>query len=298
MASHAVQAAVYTDFSALTRLKAAAADGGPEALRETARQFEALFINMMLSSMRATVPDDGGLLEGRHGALYQDLFDRQVSVDLARSGQFGIADLLVRQLAGATPPPGPPAPTAPPAAVRKAPASPAPAKPPPDDAGDASPAAFVRRVWPHAQSSARRLGVDPRILVAQAALESAWGRRVPRFADGRSSNNLFGIKADPRWPGERVVNATLEFADGVAVARRAAFRAYRSVADSFRDYADFLAANPRYGEALELTGNGAAFARALQRAGYATDPRYAAKIEAIAGGATLADALAGLDNRG
>ena len=104
---------------------------------------------------------------------------------------------------------------------------------------------------------------------------------MPRFADGRSSNNLFGIKANRSWQGERVVNSTLEFVGGVPVRQRDGFRAYASYADSFNDYARFIQSNPRYGEALNRVEDGAAYLRALQQAGYATDPGYARKIQAL-----------------
>jgi flagellar protein FlgJ len=144
-----------------------------------------------------------------------------------------------------------------------------------------SPDAFIRHMLPHAQAAARTLGVSPTLLIAQAALETGWGRAVPTHADGRSSFNLFGIKADARWQGERVANTTLEFVNGLAERRVEPFRSYSSYAASFADYSDFLRTNPRYGEALNMSSDAIAFARALQRAGYATDPNYASKIENI-----------------
>jgi flagellar protein FlgJ len=120
----------------------------------------------------------------------------------------------------------------------------------------------------------------PEVLIAQAAHETAWGRSVPRFADGRTSHNLFGIKASRGWDGERVVNSTFEFVNGVAVRQRDGFRAYPSYADSFNDYVRFLQVNPRYTQALILVQDGSAYLRELQRAGYATDPNYARKFRA------------------
>ena len=153
-----------------------------------------------------------------------------------------------------------------------------------------SPEAFVRSVWPHAQRTAAALGVPAKALVAQAALETNWGKRL---AGGRS-HNLFGIKAGAQWLGDKVSAATHEFVGGVRVAQRAAFRAYQSAADSFADYAHLLS-GPRYAAARGTGDDTHRFAQALQHAGYATDPSYAAKIAAIANGPTLHRALAGFD---
>jgi flagellar protein FlgJ len=153
-----------------------------------------------------------------------------------------------------------------------------------------SPEAFVRSLWPHAQKTAAELGVPAKALVAQAALETNWGKRLA----GGSSHNLFGIKAGAQWLGGKVSAATHEFVDGVRVAQRAAFRAYHSAADSFADYAKLLS-GPRYAAARGTGDDTRRFAQALQHAGYATDPSYAAKIAAIANGPTLHRALAGLD---
>ena len=135
------------------------------------------------------------------------------------------------------------------------------------------------------------MGADPRALLAQAALETGWGRAILQHPDGRSSNNLFNIKADHRWDGERVSVNTLEYRDGVARQEQANFRAYDSLAESFEDYVTFLRGSPRYREALARAGDGQAFAAALQKAGYATDPAYGAKIARIMGSDTLGEAM-------
>jgi flagellar protein FlgJ len=171
-----------------------------------------------------------------------------------------------------------------------APAKPAAACDPNAPLDCSSPEAFVRSLWPHAQKTAAELGVPAKALVAQAALETNWGKRLA----GGSSHNLFGIKAGAKWLGDHVSAATHEFVDGVRVAQRAAFRAYHSAADSFADYARLLS-GPRYAAARGTGDDTRRFAQALQHAGYATDPSYAAKIAAIANGPTLHRALAGLD---
>jgi flagellar protein FlgJ len=132
------------------------------------------------------------------------------------------------------------------------------------------------------------------VLVAQAALETGWGRGIPRHSDGRSSHNLFGIKADAKWQGERLTLPTLEYIEDVAVRTPASFRSYPSYGESFADYVDFLRSNPRYARALQLVDNSEGFARALRDAGYATDPSYARKIIDILNGEVLTQAVVDL----
>jgi flagellar protein FlgJ len=141
---------------------------------------------------------------------------------------------------------------------------------------------FLRTLRPHAERAAREIGVDPDALLAQAALETGWGRSVPCNANGECSFNLFGIKAGSRWSGATVNVPTLEFEEGVAVRKFERFRAYDSPADSFRDYAALIGGSSRYANARGTGENVAAFASALQQGGYATDPNYAQKIAAVA----------------
>ncbi|MBD9368315.1 flagellar assembly peptidoglycan hydrolase FlgJ [Xanthomonas sp. XNM01] len=156
-----------------------------------------------------------------------------------------------------------------------------------------SPERFVAGIWHHAQAAARELGVDAKALVAQAALETGWGRRQIQRGDGASANNLFGIKATG-WKGERVTTGTHEYVGGTKVRETADFRAYASPAESFADYVRMLKNNPRYQKALQSGGDVGRFAQALQNAGYATDPSYAAKIAAIANGPTIGRAVAAI----
>lgn len=156
-----------------------------------------------------------------------------------------------------------------------------------------SPEAFVRSIWPHAQKVAAELKVPAKALVAQAALETGWGRRLAGGNGEATSHNLFGIKATGRWLGQKVVSGTHEFVNGVRQNVRAAFRAYGSAGESFSDYARLIGGN-RYAAARGTGDDVHRFASALQKAGYATDPSYADKITAIANGATLNRALAAL----
>ncbi|WP_445672091.1 flagellar assembly peptidoglycan hydrolase FlgJ [Pseudomonas inefficax] len=141
---------------------------------------------------------------------------------------------------------------------------------------------FVATMLPMAEQAAKRIGIDPRYLVAQAALETGWGKSVMRNSDGSSSHNLFGIKATGSWQGEQARAITSEFRDGQFVKETAAFRSYDSYQDSFHDLVSLLQNNSRYQEALNSADNPEQFARELQKAGYATDPGYAKKIISIA----------------
>lgn len=163
--------------------------------------------------------------------------------------------------------------------------------------GPHTPEGFVASIWGHAQQAARELGVDAKALVAQAALETGWGRKLVRRSGGDSSHNLFGIKANG-WQGERATSGTHEYVNGVRRNETASFRAYNSVGESFADYVRLLKTSPRYQNALQAGSNVRSFAQGLQRAGYATDPTYAAKIAAIAGGPTIERAVAAVSDAG
>lgn len=306
----AISVATYTDLTGLAELKAQARERSPEALRETARQFEALFVQMMLKSMREATME-GGLFDSEQGRLYQEMFDQQISLDLARGRGLGLQDLLVRQLGGEAAGAGravwlsmPARGAVPAAAARTAPA-PAPSAAQgqpeagavaPEDWRPASPAQFARELWPHAERAAARLGVDPEVLIAQAALETGWGQHLLRHADGRPAYNLFNIKAHGGWTGARVAAETTEYRGETAVEERAEFRAYAHPGESFDDYADFIRGNPRYARALQAAPDPGGYLQALQGAGYATDPRYAEKILDILGRGSFRGLVAELKN--
>lgn len=158
------------------------------------------------------------------------------------------------------------------------------AQPPlaPGKAAFSSPQEFVATMLPMAEAAAEKIGVDPRYLVAQAALETGWGKSIIRTRDGDSSHNLFGIKSHGSWEGESARVLTTEYKGGKAVKEAASFRAYDSYAQSFDDYVSFLQNNGRYEKALNVTENPERFVKELQQAGYATDPNYARKISQIA----------------
>jgi len=281
----------YADFAAMAELRARAGRDRAGALGEAARELEALFLETLLRSMRAATPGDP-LLGGAGLRLYREVHDRQLARELAARGSLGLAQLVVRQLGGGREAGGGSAggaavghPRAPAASVPGAAAPRAGRGPDYADARE-----FVTRLWPHARRAARALGVPPETLLAQAALETGWGRRVPRRADGASSHNLFGIKAGAGWRGPVAVVRTLEHGEGGLQPERARFRAYASPAEAFDDYVALVRTSPRYRAAL-AAGDAEGYLRALAAGGYATDPRYAEKVLAVLRGPRLAAAL-------
>jgi peptidoglycan hydrolase FlgJ len=335
-------------------------DNSPAALEAAARQFEALFLQMVMKSMRdAMLSQGGGPFDSEQSKMYQSFLDQQLSSNISQTGQAGIAQALMRQLS-------PPQATMPEntdgqngfalnnesgglpldsrrnpeggfslEGVRRNPQS-APVRDPEalrEKATEAfferfantlkevkAPAAFnllskamsgsqggkaeglasigdqrmlqaldqapahvrdfVRNYLPHAREASRETGIPAEFMIAQAALETGWGRAVLKTADGRSSHNLFNIKTGRSWEGPSALVATTEYAGGRAYVENARFRVYDSPAESFSDYARLLKESPRYSNVLGQT-DPAGFARSLQEAGYATDPSYARKLVQI-----------------
>jgi flagellar protein FlgJ len=282
--------AAITDFTQYASLRAAADRNDPEALRAVAGQFEALFLQTMLKSMR-----DASLAEPLFGdsdslEMYQDMMDKQLAVEMASGKGLGLADMIVRQLGGTTESakPGMPVP------LPKQ--SPIEAPPEADKPAWKDAAEFARDVWPHVKRVARTLNVAPVAILAQAALETGWGKHVMPDRDGGNSLNLFGIKAGGSWDGESVNKQTLEFEGGVAKRETARFRAYADLTSTFEDYADFIGKNPRYADVPNQGEKVGEFARALQDSGYATDPDYAKKITRVAESPFMKRILDGLKN--
>lgn len=297
----------YTDFSGLNEMRAQARVDPQASLKQVAKQFEGIFIQMMLKSMRDASMGDA-IFDSDQSKLYRDMFDKQVALDMANSKGIGIAESLVRQLGKKTTENNKPEsftlkPNVQnetvihgkmlPLAMRRLNAVDQTSvrglsrfelseiKPVEDKTDFKTPEEFTKHILPYAEKAASELGVSPLVLVSQAALETGWGKAVTRHQDGSSSFNLFNIKADNRWDGERIIKSTLEYDNGVAKYEKASFRAYDSYADSFDDYVDFLRTNSRYGDAIRNTsnhGNDQLFIQDLHKAGYATDPDYADKI--------------------
>ncbi|CAN7250221.1 flagellar assembly peptidoglycan hydrolase FlgJ [Massilia sp. LjRoot122] len=298
------------DTKGLGELKQGAKNGSPAALKEAATQFEAMFINMMMKSMRDATPQDG-LMDNNQSKMFTGMLDQQLSQNLAKRGM-GLADVLTRQLTsnqlgaqalaiGAdgvatgqaaaaasklAPLDGSMRPGMDAATMIKSGAKQpgAPALPLTTDSGRVQAPhvrAFQEKLHVHAAEAERATGVPAKFMLGQAALESGWGKRMIRNADGTNSNNLFGIKAGPGWKGKVATAVTTEYVNGRPHTKVEKFRAYDTPADSFKDYANMLAKNPRYEKVLASGGDATAFAQGLQRAGYATDPMYAAKLTRI-----------------
>ncbi|MBR9883889.1 MAG: flagellar assembly peptidoglycan hydrolase FlgJ [Oceanospirillales bacterium] len=339
-----IDTSFYTDLTGLSKIKTQASTDREAALRNAAEQFEQVFMNMMLKSMRQASESfaEDNPFNSSDVQFYQGMMDQQLTLELSQNKSMGLADIIVRQLGGKEL-------TA--DSLRQAlqlpteednldaklnqgqtlnetllnlaarrvaghsltavdqiseklaqrkveqhaesdeilPAVDALAeKDIPQGWQAETPEQFVEQLLPVAERAAQALGVDPRVLVAQAALETGWGRSVIRQADGSSSNNLFNIKADSRWDGDKVGVSTLEYRDGLPRPERAEFRVYDSIEQSMDDYVDFIQNNPRYSDALKQASDPLEYLQALQQAGYATDPDYADKISRIVNGALLA----------
>lgn len=269
-----------------------------EAVKAAANQFEAYFMQMMLRSMRQTLPQDGPF-DSQETRTFTDMFDQQIAQKVSQSRGLGLADVMLAQLDKIAPlaeksatvvanDNAAPAMTVVPDPV---PAMAPAAKPAPTPAPNTAPAGFVDRVWPHAVEAARSLGVSPHFLIAHAALETGWGKHEFKAADGAASNNLFNIKAGGSWNGRTVQKLVTEYVNGKPVNSLEKFRAYDTPAESFADYANLLGTNPRYAGVLNQDAEG--FVSGLQKGGFATDPDYGDKLRRIIGSATLRMGLAG-----
>lgn len=289
----------FNDLSALQSIKTE--KNQDEALRKVAKQFESIFINIMLKSMRQAneVFEDENLSGGEEGGMYRDMYDQQLALTMSHGQGIGIADALYAQMkdrysdvrSDSTAPDSASLalPNARIAAVRPVEKTERAGQADVVDAADTdallggsgSPKAFVDSVLPVVKKAAASIGVNPLIMVAQAALETGWGKFVVKDAAGNSSNNLFNIKADRSWQGDKVEVNTQEYREGRPVMEQAAFRRYSSVAQSAEDFASFIQDNPRYRAALDAVADGKEFIRQLQAAGYATDPAYAKKVLSV-----------------
>lgn len=344
-----ISGALAVDAQSVGKLRVQARQDPEQALKGAARQFEALFMNMLLKSMREATPQDGPF-NSEQTRLYTSLLDQQLAQNLSAKG-IGLADIMVRQLSRSAAPDV--RPTSAPAAALPGNTAPAPGVPPkttpphswfdgkqirpaaslPDQrstqnlsskkidsmirqlaravvpdgpqppAVAPAPAAdltarqgsslvppvardFVNKVWAYAREASQAIGIPTHFVVAQAALESGWGRHEIRRADGNQSFNLFGIKAGRNWSGPVVETVTTEHVNGTSQKTVEKFRAYGSYAEAFRDYGNLLRGNPRYAAVLDQQ-DATGFARGLQQAGYATDPMYADKLMRILQGNTL-----------
>lgn len=299
------------DANGLNGLREAARQNSPEAVKGAAKQFEALFLNMMMKSMRDATPQNGPF-DNEQTKMFTQMLDQQMSQNLAQRG-IGLADVLTRQLSASLPKKLPDAqdlelqqqqldgglPMSIPLVKDLSEAERARfvqsfANQQAADSTDqdgrnkrrnsnkpAHVEAFQNRLQADAEMASRITGIPAKFMLAQAALETGWGKKEIIARDGSSAHNLFGIKATGNWTGKVVEATTIEYINGKPQKRVEKFRAYDSYADAFRDYANLLRSNPRYEKVLASAQDAHGFAYGLQRAGYATDPHYAEKLSRI-----------------
>jgi len=269
-----------TDFHQFAALRKGAEQRDPAVLEQVASQFEALFIDTLMKNMRSASLGEPIFGNSDQHEMYQEMLDKQFAQEMAGGNGIGLKDMLIRQL-------GESGRSSKQTEVSKM----MPARQIDEQPVWSNPQAFVRDIWPHAKKAASKLRVAPEGLLAQAALETGWGKHVMRRSDGTTSFNLFGIKASGSWAGPTAVKPTLEFHGGVPRHEIAKFRAYPDIAATFEDYVNVVGSQPRFDNVRDHGADIAGFADALQESGYATDPAYAAKINAIAAGDTLKAAL-------
>ncbi|MCI1014799.1 flagellar assembly peptidoglycan hydrolase FlgJ [Herbaspirillum sp. C7C2] len=301
------------DANGLNGLREAARQNSPEAIKGAAKQFEALFLNMVMKSMRDATPQNGPF-DNEQTKMFTSMLDQHLSQSLAQRG-VGLADVLTRQLSASLPKKLPDAqdlegttmpgeeglPMGIPlvkemsdadrakfiqsfASQQQAESTDQDGRNGKQRRNSNKPAhveAFQNRLQADAEIASKMTGIPAKFMLAQAALETGWGKKEIIARDGRSAHNLFGIKATGNWTGKVVEATTIEYINGKPQKRVEKFRAYDSYADAFKDYANLLRSNPRYEKVLASAQDAHGFAYGLQRAGYATDPHYAEKLSRI-----------------
>ena len=287
--------------------------------KQVAKQFEALFLQMMIKQMRQASPKNP-LFHSQADDMWQSMADEQMGLNLSQSGGIGLAQSLLAEMQRQNPASAQANEVVDPSTLGLVNASllPSPlqsgrklteilAMLRANQGGDQSAAmdadgssidvaGFVARMSPAANAASQQSGVPASLIMGQAALESGWGRREIMNADGTPSHNLFGIKAGPNWKGKVVQATTTEYVDGAPQKMVQAFRSYGSYQEAFDDYAQFISNNPRYSHVTQAASDDDA-AHRIQKAGYATDPNYAAKLIRIMS-QMRASILSGLSSSG
>lgn len=288
------------DMGSINAMREAIASGDDKVLAEAAQQFEAIFVQMMLKSMRKAqdaLADENSPFNSQQVKFYRDMHDQQLATDLTSGGGMGLADLIVKQLGQGE------GSFTPGSVIRSDGNLPSLNRDRAQAVQDAAnnvmqsaskgavsaykaplfdtPEDFISAVRPHAERAAAALGVDAKAIISQAAIETGWGKYVIHDGSGEATHNLFGIKANRHWDGKQAVVDTIEFEAGMPAKQKAAFRAYPSIAEALDDYVKFISEQPRYKEAVAQGSDPKRYAESLQQAGYATDPAYADKIMAV-----------------
>ena len=326
MQSQIDQAKSAYDIKGLDNLRRGAQQGDRKALEKTASEFEAIFVHMMLKSMRAAedvLADENSPFNSQQVKFYRDMHDQQLASDLAKNGSLGLKEVIMQQLdpegsgvmpaglvrsngnlsdlnwGGATLDKNVLNNTANSGSTDSTTVSgQAPEKE--SSRGVAykksafnSPEEFIQSLFPVAEKVAGEIGLDPKALVAQAAVETGWGQHMIHSSGGQNSHNLFGIKAGRDWSGDKQVVETLEYTQGLPKKQKAAFRSYNDFQSSMQDYVQFIKDSPRYRNAVEQSAEPNAYFQQLQQAGYATDPKYAEKVMSVFNSDKLAGLSAG-----
>lgn len=286
-----LQSIAVSDFQGLNDLRVQARNDAKQALPEVAKQFEGIFLQSMLKSMRMGQHflDESSPFSGKNQATFQDMLDGQYANNNASTKGMGLATMLEKQLEGTvgvgnhktsedveTSAKN----TSPVKDITKI-----------KDSSTESIDNFVKAIWPKAKEAASAMGLDPKILMAQAALETGWGKFIAKDADGSSSNNLFNVKTGTNKEFESVKIKTTEYIADTPINMTASFRKYPSVEHSFNDYVSLIKGSERYQSALANAGNPELYVNELHKAGYATDPKYGNKILSIYHGDDLNQAM-------
>ena len=280
------------DSRSLGNLKMSVKDNSPESIKAAAKQFEALFMNMMLKSMRQAGGQNGPF-DNEQTRTFTSMLDQQLTHNMSNRG-IGLADMLVKQLtnnamsqalnsgddsqsATST------------SATQGINAyrdnlkleSPGVSHTKSDTTTSSHVREFQEKLGVHAEEASKATGIPAKFMLGQAALETGWGKKQIKTVDGSESHNVFGVKANSSWKGKTVNAVTTEYVDGVAQRKVETFKAYDSYSDAFKDYANMLTKNPRYGNVIAHAKDATSFAYGMQKAGYATDPQYANKLSKI-----------------
>jgi peptidoglycan hydrolase FlgJ len=345
----------YLDPNSLNSIKAMGRDKDPQALKEVAKKFEAMFVQQMLKTMREANAafGEGNYFDSQATHFHRDMLDQQMVLNLTSGSGIGLADHFYKQMlqnygAGMKPEsaagasaqhslqrtdglldqaveykkfsnPDVEMPNAddldnwvndfirmsdnsqlqtvftdteaeekiqPPIHYGVLPVLPNKTQVAHSRGGQKASISstqenFVMMLKPHAEKAAAELNINPDVLIAQVALETGWGKHVIHDKQGENSFNLFNIKAGSQWQGDKVNVSTLEYRDGIAANEKADFRKYTNYADSFSDYVQLMKNSSRYEQVLQKGNDSAAYAEALQSAGYATDPEYAQKLKRL-----------------
>lgn len=287
-----IQGIATSDFKGLNELKTLAKTNQKQALPEVAKQFEGIFLQSMLKSMRLGQHflEESSPFRGKNQDTFQEMLDGQYANSVSGSNGIGLAKMLAQQLqarVGGTSSELVDSIPVKPSFVQETPK----AEPVVQESSVGSIDEFVKSIWPKAKQAAQQLGLDPKLLMAQAALETGWGKFIAKDADGVSSYNLFNIKATNTKDYESVNVKTTEYIANTPLKMSASFRKYASLEQSFNDYVSLIAGSSRYQNAVANAANPERYVDELHKAGYATDPQYASKILSIYHGDELKQAI-------